>query len=71
MLDSGFFDKHILMRWEKRDPARKTWDCAKTYFEKWTKREKVYDVSIGGTAKKALFQSSINAQEKREPTRAA
>ena len=34
MLDSGFFDKHILMRWEKRDPARKTWDRAKTYFDK-------------------------------------
>ena len=53
MLDSRFFDKHTLMRWEKRVPARKTWGRAKTYFEKWTKREEVYDLSIGGTAKKA------------------
>ena len=67
MLDSGFFDTHILMRWEKRDPTRKTWDCAKTYFEKCTKREEVYDLSIGGTAKKARFESSLNAQERRGP----
>ena len=68
MLNSGFFDKHILMRWEKHVPARKTWERAKTYFKKWTKREEVYDLSIGGTAKKAQFESSLNAQEQREPT---
>ena len=43
------------------------WDRAKTYFEKWTKREEVYDLSISGTAKKARFESSLNAQEQRGP----
>ena len=67
MLDSGFFDKHILIRWEKRDATRKTWGCAKSYFQRWTKKEEVYDLSIGGTAKKARFESSLNAGEQREP----
>ena len=59
MPDSVFFDKAILIRWEKRSPARKTWGRVKAYFEKWTKREEVYDLSIGGTAKKARFQFNL------------
>ena len=67
MLDSGFFDKHIIIRWEKRDATRKTWGRVKSYFQRWTKREEVYDLSISGTAKKARFESSLNAREQREP----
>ena len=67
MLDIRFFDKHILIRWEKRYAARKTWRRAKSYFQRWTKREEVYDLSIGGITKKARFESSLNAREQREP----
>ena len=61
------FDKDILMRLEKRDPARKTWGHTKIYFEKWTKREEVYDPSFGGTLKKARFKNSLNTRTKRQP----
>ena len=67
MLDSGFFDKHVIMMWEKRDPNRRTWGSATTYFQKWTKREEVYDLGIGGTAKKARFESSLNTRGHRGP----
>ena len=39
----------------------------KAYFEKWTKREEVYDLSIGGTAKKARFQSNLITRKQPEP----
>ena len=34
MLDSNFFDKAIIMKWEKRLPTRKTWTKVKLYFDK-------------------------------------
>ena len=66
MLDSGFFDKSVLIKWGKRLPTRKTWVKAKTYFEKWTKREEVYGLSVGGTAKKARFESNLQIREQLE-----
>ena len=32
VLDSTYFDKSIIMKWEKRDPSRKTWAKATSYF---------------------------------------
>ena len=34
MLDSGFFKKIILIKWERQFPARKMWGHAKAYLEK-------------------------------------
>ena len=48
-------------------PTRKSWAKAKTYFKKWTKREEVYDLSVGGTAKKARFESIPQVREQPEP----
>ena len=51
------------MRWEKRDPSRKTWAKATSYFEKWTRREEKYTITAGGTAKKACFESNQQVRE--------
>ena len=67
MIDSKWFDKAIIIRWEKREPARKTWEKATFYFEKMTRREESYIRGSGGTAKKTRFESSLNAREEREP----
>ena len=58
MLDSTYFDKSTIMRWEKRDPSRRTWAKATAYFDKWTRREDKYTITAGGTAKKTRFESS-------------
>ena len=63
MLDSTYFDKSTIMKWEKRDPSRKTWAKATSYFEKWTRREEKYDISAGGTAKKTRFESNQQVRE--------
>ena len=63
MLDSTYFNKSIIMKWEKRSPTRKTWAKARTYFEKWTKWEERYDITAGGTAKKMRFESNLQVRD--------
>ena len=67
IIDSQMFDKPIIIRWEKRVPARKTWEEATAYFEKMTRREETYIRGSGGAAKKARFESSLNARKERQP----
>ena len=59
--------KLTIIRWEKRDISRKNWEKARYYLEKMTRREEVYTSSIGGTGKKARFESLQNAREQQEP----
>ena len=68
MLDSNFFDKSIIMKWEKRLPTRKIWAKARAYFEKWTRREEKYDISAGGTAKKMRFESNLQVRNQQPET---
>ena len=67
MLDSTYFDKSIIMKWEKRDLSRKTWEKSTSYFKKWTRREEKYDISAGGTAKKTRFESNQQVRD-HQPT---
>ena len=63
------FDKPIIIRWEKRGIERKIWEKARKFFEKMTRREEVYTSAIGGTAKKARFESSQSARVTRTSRR--
>ena len=63
IIDSQMFDKPIIIRWEERGIEGETWEKARKFFEKMTRREEVYTSSIGGTAKKTRFESSQNARQ--------
>ena len=63
MYESKNFDREQYVAWEKRPAATKTWAGAKEYFEELTNDIDEYEANIGGTAKRAKFESAANVDE--------
>ena len=58
MIDSGIFNKRDRIDWEDRTKNNKTWPKATKYFQKLVTSKERYVGVVGGTAKKARFESA-------------
>ena len=58
ILDRAMFDKRNIIEWEDRTKDMKTWALATKYFEQLVTSEERYTSMVGGTAKKARFESA-------------
>ena len=61
--DNKTFEQKIMMDWESKKAAIKTWSYCKTYFLKHAADLKNYDKSTGGGARKAGYHSARNVEE--------
>ena len=66
MYDCGIFDIKDFRTWEEMDPAEQTWDTAVDYFEGIVESMETFKENMGGTAKKAKFESAAQVKEKPE-----
>ena len=65
MIGSFVFDKKDIIVWENWQ--NKTYKEAKTFFVQLVDNDDIYTNEVGGTAKRARFESAIHTREQRQP----
>jgi hypothetical protein len=63
MYDCGMFDRRDYKEWETKEDDDKTWEAATAHFTEIVDNMDTYNHNIGGSAKKAKYESAMHVDE--------